>query len=127
MVSGRFPELDTVKDAVFAVPTGTEPKSSVVGVSARCFVPLIPVPDRGTVTVPVDVTTFRESEAGAATEGVKVTPTVTEAPGAMVAPIAGRPLVVKGGAGPAIDWMVEVVVPVFCSRIDWEIGRPVGC
>lgn len=68
IVSTRFPVLLTSKDLVSDSPTGTCPKSRLVGLIVRCGVPVTAVPVSGMLTarpsVPVTVSWEASPPAG---------------------------------------------------------------
>ncbi len=125
-VSGMLPVLRMSKVLVTDCPTATCPKSVVAGVTVSCAWPVMAVPVRPTVAVPLWPVTESVPVLPPAVVGAYATCTVTDCCGCTEVPAAGRPVAVNGASGAPVAETVSGCVPVLVNVTPRVLTVPVA-
>src|SRR3954447_10619698 len=126
-VSSRLPVFLMSKVFVTDFPTCTEPNCSVPGLIVSWALPLIELPEIGSVTSPVEDLTTSVVLYFPAAVGLNDTGTETESPAASLVPVLGRASpVLKGPAGAVAPVIVVVVAPLLVMLASSVTVPPTG-
>src|SRR4051794_21002164 len=125
-VSSRLPVFLMSKVFVTDFPSCAEPNCSVPGLIVSCALPLIELPEMGSVTSPVEDFTTSVPLYFPAPVGLNDTGTDTESPAASLVPFLGRASVLKGAFGPVAPVIVVVDAPLLVMLASSATVPPAG-